>query len=79
MSEKNEKEGRTGGGEGGASLWLGIGIINRSVCNLGQVGGGSNPYGLVGISTPASPRTLYGFYTLQGSQALVQVTALINI
>ena len=46
---------------GGPSLWLGIGIINRSVCNLRMVGGGFNPYGLVAISTPASPRTLYGF------------------
>jgi transposase-like protein len=39
VSEKNEKEGRTGGGEGGASLWLGIGIEvpDEIVVGLGEV------------------------------------------
>ena len=55
-------------GEKGAKMrghpsWLGIGIINQSIGNLRQmVGGGSNPYGLVGILTPASPGNLYGFW-----------------
>jgi hypothetical protein len=33
---------------------------HESAGNL-QMGGGSNPYGLVGILTPASPGNLYGF------------------
>jgi hypothetical protein len=39
---------------------LGIGIINRLADNLRQMGGGSNPYGVDAILTPASARILYG-------------------
>ena len=67
IGENGEEEDQVGGEEKGAKMrghpsWLGIGVINQSIGNLRQmVGGGSNPYGLVGILTPASPGNLYGF------------------
>ena len=65
VSGDNDEEEDQVGGKGakmrGHPSWLGIGIIiNRSaICD--KWWGGSNPYGLVGILTPASPGNLYGF------------------
>jgi hypothetical protein len=60
--EEEDQVGEKGAKMRGHPSWLGIGIINQSIGNLRQmVGGGSNPYGLVGILTPALPGNLYGF------------------
>ena len=51
--EEEDQVGEKGAKMRGHPSWLGIGIINQSIGNLRQmVGGGSNPYGLVGILTP---------------------------
>jgi len=57
----------TGAGrrDASASPWLSLSPDSTEPAgNLRMMGGGSNPYGLVTISTPASPRTLYGLHTL---------------
>ena len=60
--EEEDQVGEKGRRCEGIPRGLDIGIINQSIGNLRQmVGGGSNPYGLVGILTPALPGNLYGF------------------
>ena len=65
--EEEDQVGEKGAKMRGHPSWLGIGIINQSIGNLRQVvGGGSNPYGLVGILTPRLTRQLvrvFGFHT----------------
>ena len=60
-SEDNDEEEDQVGEKGAGMRVLGWHRDHEPAGNLQMEGGGSNPYGHVGILTPASPGNLYGF------------------